>query len=223
MAKRRANGEGNIRKRKDGRWEGRYTAGYDPETGKRITKNVLGKSQAEVKEKLKRAQEDSKRIDTSKSQDLTVGQWATLWFENYAKPSIRESTAEHYRNFVENHIVPGIGKIKLRKLTTLDIQKFYNRTRESGRIQRYEGMEVSGLSNETIRSLHAMLRPMPGPSGDGAADSIQPRRELQAATEGEKGNADHPAGKAGRLPTGGRGTWSPPNVLPGIDHRPPAR
>ena len=53
MPKRRANGEGNIRKRKDGRWEGRYTAGYDPETGKRIIKNVLGKTQAEVKEKLK--------------------------------------------------------------------------------------------------------------------------------------------------------------------------
>ena len=43
MAKKRANGEGNIRKRKDGRWEGRYTAGHDPITGKRITKNVLGK------------------------------------------------------------------------------------------------------------------------------------------------------------------------------------
>ena len=52
MAKKRANGEGNIRKRKDGRWEGRYTAGYDPKTGKRIIKNVLGKTQGEVKEKL---------------------------------------------------------------------------------------------------------------------------------------------------------------------------
>ena len=51
MAKKRANGEGNIRKRKDGRWEGRYTAGYDPKTGKRIIKNVLGKTQGEVKEK----------------------------------------------------------------------------------------------------------------------------------------------------------------------------
>ena len=36
MAKKRANGEGSIRKRADGRWEGRYTAGYHPETGKRI-------------------------------------------------------------------------------------------------------------------------------------------------------------------------------------------
>ncbi len=63
MAKRRANGEGNIRKRKDGRWEGRYTAGYDPETGKRIIKNVLGKTQPEVKEKLKQAVEDNKKIN----------------------------------------------------------------------------------------------------------------------------------------------------------------
>ncbi len=93
MAKRRANGEGNIRKRKDGRWEGRYTAGYDPETGKRIIRNVLGRTQAEVKEKLKLAVEENRKIDTAKGQDLTVGQWAVLWFENYAKPAIRESTA----------------------------------------------------------------------------------------------------------------------------------
>ena len=44
MAKRRATGEGNLRKRKDGRWEGRYTAGRDPETGRAIYKNVLGKN-----------------------------------------------------------------------------------------------------------------------------------------------------------------------------------
>ena len=60
MPKRRANGEGNIRKRKDGRWEGRYTAGYDPVSGKRIIKNVLGKTQAEVKEKLKTAISESR-------------------------------------------------------------------------------------------------------------------------------------------------------------------
>lgn len=51
MSKKRATVEGNIRKRKDVLWEGRYTARYD-QTGKRIIKNVLGKDpQAEVKEK----------------------------------------------------------------------------------------------------------------------------------------------------------------------------
>ena len=52
IAKRRTNGEGNIRKRKDGRWESRYTAGYD-DNGKRIIKNVLEKTQAKVKAKLR--------------------------------------------------------------------------------------------------------------------------------------------------------------------------
>ena len=43
--KKRANGEGSLRKRPDGRWEGRYTAGRDPVTGKAIYKNVLAKTQ----------------------------------------------------------------------------------------------------------------------------------------------------------------------------------
>ena len=60
MPKRRANGEGNIRKRKDGRWEGRYTAGYDA-NGKAITKNVLGRTQAEVKEKLRTVMRSKRR------------------------------------------------------------------------------------------------------------------------------------------------------------------
>ena len=67
MSKRRPNGEGNIRRRKDGRWEGRYTAGHDPETGKQIFKNVLGKTQAEVKEKLKKALEEVKKIDFTRT------------------------------------------------------------------------------------------------------------------------------------------------------------
>ena len=67
MAKRRSNGEGNIRKRKDGRWEGRYTAGRDPVTGKQIFKNVLGKTQAEVKEKLQKALAQTKKIDFTKT------------------------------------------------------------------------------------------------------------------------------------------------------------
>ena len=75
MAKKRANGEGNIRKRADGRWEGRYTAGYHPETGKRIIKNVLGKTQAECKAKLSAAMYDymralQKRFDRQEHSEL---------------------------------------------------------------------------------------------------------------------------------------------------------
>lgn len=72
MAKRRANGERNIRKRKDGCWKGQCTATCNPATGKRITKNVLGKTQAEVKEKLAKAIADSQQLDITKSNNYTV-------------------------------------------------------------------------------------------------------------------------------------------------------
>ena len=94
MSKKRANGEGSIRKRKDGRWEGRYTAGYDKD-GKVITKNVLGKTQAEVKEKLKAAIEESQKLDPTRTGQYTVQTWVTLWYEvfiNRRSARIRSSS-----------------------------------------------------------------------------------------------------------------------------------
>ena len=159
MAKKRANGEGNIRKRKDGRWEGRYTAGRDPVTGKAIYKNVLAKTQKECKEKLEQAIEKNVKVDVVRSGKYTVAEWVRLWFETYSKPSIREQTAYYYNNYIEKHIVPGIGSIKLDKLTTLQIQQFYNKLKTSGRVQRYEHIELKdkGLSNRFIRGVHGVL------------------------------------------------------------------
>ena len=75
MPKRRANGEGNIQ-RKDGRWEGGYTVGHDPETGKAIIKNVLGKTQAEVKEKAEKAIE---KTSASTTDGLRPTRWEVGW------------------------------------------------------------------------------------------------------------------------------------------------
>ena len=113
MSKRRANGEGNIRKRKDGRWEGRYTVGRDPETGKAIIKNVLGKTQAEVKEKLKKAIEENVGIDYGRAKTYTVGSWLEVWMENYAKIKLRPSTYKTSQGFLKNHIKPQIGGIPI--------------------------------------------------------------------------------------------------------------
>ena len=123
MPKRRANGEGNIRKRKDGRWEGRYTVGHDPETGKAIIKNVLGKTQAEVKEKLKKAIEENVGIDYGRAKTYTVGSWLEVWMENYAKIKLRPSTFKTSQGFLKNHIKPQIGSIPLADLTSLDLQR----------------------------------------------------------------------------------------------------
>ena len=159
MPKRRANGEGNIRKRKDGRWEGRYTAGYDPESGKRIIKNVLGKTQAEVKEKLKAAISESQRLDVSKAGNYTVASWVRTWYEVYAEPRIRPNTKAYYTNYIENHIIPGIGDVPLDKLTTIQIQRFYNNLQKSGRVQRknFPELKDKSLSPRVVRGVHTLL------------------------------------------------------------------
>ena len=158
MPKRRANGEGNIRKRKDGRWEGRYTAGYD-QTGKRIIKNVLGKTQVEVKEKLKTAISESQKLDVSKAGTYTVSSWMKTWYEVYAEPRIRPNTKAYYTNYIENHIIPGIGSVPLEKLTTIQIQRFYNNLQKSGRVQRknFPPLKDASLSPRVVRGVHTLL------------------------------------------------------------------
>ena len=158
MAKKRANGEGNIRKRKDGRWEGRYTAGRDSETGKPIYKNVLGRTQAEAKAKLKAAIEETKSLDVTKTGKYTVGAWMDEWFENYAKVKVRPSSHQTYRGYIDNHIKPNIGKIPLEKLTSLELQKLYKKLLNSGRIDRAESKrQAKGLSPKTVRNIHQII------------------------------------------------------------------
>ena len=157
MAKKRANGEGNIRKRKDGRWEGRYTAGYDEKTGKRITKSVLGKTQTEVKEKLTKAVAEAEAVDVRRADEYTLGTWLQTWYELYAKPHLRFSTAEYYRRGIELHITPRIGDIPLKKLTGRDLQWLYKDLQEHGRLREAQKGKQPGLSDSTIRGIHTML------------------------------------------------------------------
>ncbi len=158
MAKRRANGEGSIRKRKDGRWEGRYTAGRDPATGKVIYKNILGKTQAEVKAKLKQAIQESTEIDMIRAEQYTVGQWMDVWFENYAKIKVRPSSHQTYKGYIENHIKPNIGSVPLSKLSSLQLQKLYKKLLTKGRVDRIEAKEQpKGLSPKTVRNINQVI------------------------------------------------------------------
>jgi integrase len=157
MAKRRANGEGSIRKRKDGRWEGRYTAGRDPVTGKAIYKNVLGKTQSEVKEKLKSAIEKTSVLPL-KTEHYTVGQWLDAWMENYARLQVRASSYKTYQGFIDNHIRPALGDMSMEKLTAMDLQRLYKHLLENGRVECAEARnKPRGLSVKTVRNINQMI------------------------------------------------------------------
>ena len=196
MAKKRANGEGSIRKRKDGRWEGRYTAGHDPETGKLIYKNVLGRTQAEVKEKLKAAIKETQSLDLTKAGKYTMGEWMEVWFEDYAKIKVRPSSHQTYRGYIDNHINPNIGDIPLEKLTSLELQKLYKKLLTKGRVDRLEAKgQPKSLSAKTVRNIH-QISVLCLKTGPGAANPPrQSGRELRPA-KGRTQRNENPAGGA---------------------------
>ena len=120
-AKKRANGEGSIRKRYEGCWEGRYTAGYDILTGKRIQKGVFAKTKKECAAKLAKAIQENTGPYYQRGKgydDVTLGHWMHLWFEAYTKPNIRPNTIASYTNIIENHIIPTLGDIRITKALT---------------------------------------------------------------------------------------------------------
>ena len=157
MAKKRANGEGSIRRKPNGRWEGRYTQGIDPSTGRAIQKSVSARTQAECKEKLAKAIRDNRGIPVNHNEDYTVAEWCRLWFETYSKPVICPNTTKNYANIIENHIALAIGMVKLKRLTAIQIQQMYNDSKAKGRVQRFETQTNAALSGSTVRRIYMVL------------------------------------------------------------------
>ena len=144
MAKKSGNGDGTIRQRPNGRWEARYTVGFNPGTGKQIRKSVYGETRQEVSKKLRAA---TSAIDTgtySEPSKVSVGQWLDDWSKLYLG-SVKPATVISYTQHITNHLKPAFGSIRLQSLDTNMIQKLYNK------------LEKDGRSPKTIKNLHGVL------------------------------------------------------------------
>lgn len=156
MNKKRAKGEGTLRLRKDGRWEGRIVIDYR-EDGRPITKNVTAKTKTECCAKLEKLKEQYGRHTDKIKSDMPFGDWIDFWYRTYSKNTIRLTTQIEYENRIYNHIIPDIGKIPLNKLSQSDLQQFYARVKNSGRKIRAETLGP-GLSDRMVRAVHANCR-----------------------------------------------------------------
>ena len=101
----------------------------------------------------------SQRLDMNRSGTHTVKSWVQMWYAVYAEPRLRENTKDYYLNYINNHIIPELGDIKLDKLTTIQIQKFYNDLQKNGRVQRYQHIQLKnkGLSVRVAHGIHTLL------------------------------------------------------------------
>jgi integrase len=139
MAK-RANGEGTISKRKDGRWQGRVTLGRDTKTGKSIRKVVYAKTQQECREKIDLLKlQAGKKLDFKRGTD-SLAAYLQHWLDNVVKVNRSALTHEGYKFTVDRYLVPYIGHQRLDNLNAEHLEGWQ------------AGMVRDGYSN------HARLR-----------------------------------------------------------------
>ena len=140
-----AKGGGTIRKRSDGRWEARYSIGFDPKTGKQIQKSVYGKTQKEVRQKLSKITTEIDEGSYIEPNSMKLSEWLQIWLRDYIG-NVKRSTVKSYTDHVNLNIIPYIGKTQLGKLTPAMIQTMYNT------LQREKE-----LSPKTIKNVHGVL------------------------------------------------------------------
>lgn len=139
----------NIHKRKDGRWEGRYIAGYDSE-GKAQYHSVYGSTYTEAKNKLKQNKNHASSFHNSGS--MTFPQVCHSWLE-YKKVQVKQSTYSNYNRLVKSHIAPFFYKTKCLQMNNEAVNSFIRVKCFDGRLDK-----TGGLSPKTVADLIAVLK-----------------------------------------------------------------
>ncbi len=155
MAKRRPAGDGLVRKRSDGRWEGRIVVGHKDD-GSPIFRSVFARTQKDLMTKLHQSIENYRDVELTEDSNLTLGEWLDKWIDEQMCFAVRESTLDGYRRHCNNYIKPRLGDKRIGSVTTADIQRMYNNLRKNGRLnESYE--KGYSLSDSVVRSIHMML------------------------------------------------------------------
>jgi integrase len=143
MSSRRAAGEGSIHKRSDGRWAGALDTAIGTGGG-RQRKYVYGSTQREVRDKLAAARRQVAEGGRPANDRITVGQYMNEWLTS-KRTQVRPRTWQRYESYVRLHVEPGLGRIRLAKLTPEDLDRLY-----AERL-------AAGFSPMTVRHLHTVL------------------------------------------------------------------
>ena len=142
----------NIRKRKDGRWEGRYIKGYDTKNKKAKYVSIYGKTYAETKQKLNEAKYKTNRgMAYVNPKNKLFGEIVNSWL-NMKKATLKISSINKYQSLIENHIIPDLGHIKISELDEQVMYNFLENQKKKGN-QKNDGM----LSTSSLRTILYIL------------------------------------------------------------------
>ena len=178
MAKKRqrGNGQGTVapRRNKAGKVSGFVGAFFGPD-GKRHW--VSAKTKTECWRHLNTAMADAARGILPGPANLTVEGYLTSWLVDSIKGTVSRATYDGYKRDVNHHIIPQLGRRKLKALTRDDIRRLYRKKRDEGH------------SNRTLAYIHTTLRKaLKDAVGDdliprNPSDGVKPPETPQGATK----------------------------------------
>ena len=177
MAKRRPSGDGMVRKREDGRWEGRIVIGHK-DNGDSIFRYIYADTQKELTAKLRQNIEAYQGVDLNEDSRMTLAEWLDRWLEQMAL-TVRPSTLDRYRSDMEHHVKPYLGHKKLTQITAVDLRELYHTLQERGRISPRPGQRP-GLSPATVHGIHTTLRQALQAAAEQGLMPSNPARQVEA-------------------------------------------
>jgi len=143
----RGNGEGSIYPHKKNGKKVGYRGAYTVHTAAGPKRRyVSGKDRDEVRAKLTKAMADRDGGMVFDAGTLTVGEYLDRWLKDSVRGTVRRSTYEVHRHMIEPHLIPALGRLKLKDLNPVHVRGLYREKLDSG------------LSAATVRKIHSVLR-----------------------------------------------------------------
>lgn len=155
MTKRRPSGEGMVRKRPDGRWEGRIVVGHK-ENRDPIFRYFYAPTQKELLTKLHKDLIAYEGVELTEDSFMTLAEWLDHWLEEYVTLTVRPSTLDGYRNYTKHYIKPYLGDKRVSQVTSIDVQKLYAKLKQEGRVHEHPKYGHQ-LSDAMVVRIHAVF------------------------------------------------------------------
>src|SRR5215210_5866392 len=137
----RGNGEGTISRRKNGGWMAQY---YVHTAEGRKRKTIYGKTRQEVAKKLAKALSDREGGLIFDAEGLKLREYLSRWLEDSVKDTVRNTTYERYEQISRTHIIPMLGDVKLKGLSSTHVRGLYKE-------------KLQTLSPRTVQYIHVTL------------------------------------------------------------------
>lgn len=135
----------NIYKRKDGRYEGRYVTGRQPD-GRTKFGYVYGRQYLTVRNTLlKKKAAFLENCAGGCAGRISMSVWMERWLETEQKSRIKPSSYQTYRSIFRKHIKPHLGGIPIDRITQSCVQDFL------------DILISDGLAPETVKGVYRLL------------------------------------------------------------------